>query len=158
MRQMSDNGIRLLTEWEGFETHIYKDAAGLPTIGVGHLLTQDERSSGKIFIDSRRVRYADGLTHDEVLDLFHQDIRPFERTVESGINVPLAEHQFDCLVSFCFNVGPGAFSNSSLRRLLNDGGYEEVPKQLRRWVFAAGKRNRGLVNRRRKEVKLWLGQ
>jgi len=156
-RRISDNGVRLLTQWEGFKTTVYKDVAGLPTIGVGHLLTKDERASGKIGIDGKPIKYAAGLTHDEVLDLLKQDLHTFEIAVEGGVNVPLKENEFDCLVSFCFNVGAKAFLNSTLRRVLNDGGYDEVPNQLRRWVFAAGKKIKGLEKRRENEIKLWKG-
>ncbi len=31
-------GIELLKEYEGFESKIYKDAAGIPTIGYGHVV------------------------------------------------------------------------------------------------------------------------
>jgi len=32
--QMSEHGLGLLEKWEGFELNLYKDSAGLPTIGV----------------------------------------------------------------------------------------------------------------------------
>jgi lysozyme len=44
-----------------------KDVAGLPSIGVGHLLTQNEFSSGKILIQDKVARYADGLTKNQVI-------------------------------------------------------------------------------------------
>ena len=40
--QMSQHGLSLLEQWEGFKLQVYKDSAGLPTIGVGHLLTKSE--------------------------------------------------------------------------------------------------------------------
>ena len=65
--QMSKKGLDLLAQWEGIELKMYKDVAGLPTIGVGHLLTQDELSSGKILIQDKVARYADGLTKNQVI-------------------------------------------------------------------------------------------
>lgn len=53
---------------------MYKDVAGLPTIGVGHLLTQDVLSSGKILIHDKIARYADGLTKKQVIQLLAQDV------------------------------------------------------------------------------------
>ena len=47
---MSESGRKKLAEWEGVRLTLYKDVAGYPTIGVGHLLTKDEISSGKIEI------------------------------------------------------------------------------------------------------------
>lgn len=69
MMKMSDKGKQLLADWEGLELKLYKDVAGLPTIGVGHLLTRSELTSGKIIINSVAVRYADGITKQQALDL-----------------------------------------------------------------------------------------
>ena len=53
--QMSQHGLSLLEQWEGFKLQVYKDSAGLPTIGVGHLLLKSELTSGKININGRDV-------------------------------------------------------------------------------------------------------
>ncbi len=60
--QMSEKDKELLSEWEGVELNVYRDVADLPTIGVGHLLTRDELTSGKISIQGELIKYADGLT------------------------------------------------------------------------------------------------
>jgi lysozyme len=155
--KISENGKKLLAEWEGFETQVYKDVAGLPTIGVGHLLTQDERSSGKIEITGQAVRYSNGITEQQVYDLLDQDLDRFEETVNQRVKVPLEQNQFDALVSFSFNVGVGAFSDSTLLKRLNARDHAEVPNQLRRWVRSGGQVVRGLVNRRELEIQLWNG-
>ena len=63
--------------------------------------------------------------------------------MNDGVKVPLEQDQFDALTSFVFNVGSGAFRDSTLLRLLNEGKYDEVPEQLNRWVKAARARSRG---------------
>lgn len=153
---MSERGKKLLAEWEGFECEVYRDVAGLPTIGVGHLLTKDELASGKIFIRRKPVKYADGLTEQQVLALLAQDLKRLETVVSKSVKVSLSQNQFDALVAFTFNVGGKAFKHSTLLRLLNRGKYEDVPGQLRRWVHSGGQKVRGLVNRREKEITLWL--
>ncbi len=155
---MNPHGIQLLKQWEGFELKVYKDSAGLPTIGVGHLLTKAELSSGKILIKGVTVKYASGLTDQQVEDLLSQDIRPVEEVVNKNVKVELNQNQFNALVSFTFNVGNGAFIQSTLLKLLNQGKHNEVPDQLRRWVRSGGQIVTGLVNRRENEVKLWNGQ
>ena len=137
---ISDKGKRLLAQWEGSEPHVYRDVAGLPTIGVGHLLTQDELSSGKIYIDGEPVRYGEGLTEDQIIALLGQDLERFENCVTDHVQVDLTQNQFDALVSFAFNVGVTAFRNSTLLRRLNQGDYDEVPNQMRRWVHSGGQR------------------
>ena len=152
---MSQNGTKLLAEWEGFETEVYDDAADLPTIGVGHLLTQSERDSGKITIKGQAVDYKQGLSEQQVLDLLAQDLERFEAAVNDAVQVALNQNQFDALVSFAFNVGTQAFKSSTLLKKLNQDLYDEVPAQLRRWNKAGGKVIQGLINRREKEIGLW---
>jgi lysozyme len=156
--QMSQHGIDLLTQWEGFELNVYNDSAGLPTIGVGHLLTRSELTSGKIIIGGVPVKYSGGITQQQAETLLGQDLGPTEAAVNGGVKVTLSQNQFDALTSFTFNVGVGAFTASTLLRLLNQGQYAQVPEQLMRWTRAGGRVVQGLVNRRQNEIKLWNGQ
>ena len=156
--QTSEHGLQLLKQWEGFKLQLYKDSAGLPTIGVGHLLKKDELASGRIVIGGVPVEFEDGLGEEQVTLLLQQDLHPAENAVNSGVKVVLDQNQFDALVSFTFNSGAQAFADSTLLKMLNQGSYDAVPDQLRRWVRAGGKIVQGLVNRRENEIKLWLGQ
>ena len=154
--RLSKRGLDHLVQVEGLRLIAYRDVAGYWTIGVGHLLTDGELESGLLrvgdaFIDWR-VR---GLTHDQALQLLDQDADWAERAVHQLVTVPLTSPQFDALVSFVFNVGPGAFARSTLRRQLNAGDYASVPGQLARWTFAGGRQVRGLVRRRAAEAALW---
>jgi lysozyme len=156
--QMSEHGLGLLEKWEGFELNVYKDSAGLPTIGVGHLLTKSELSSGKIVLNGVPVPYSGGLTNQQVIDLLGQDVKPAELAVNNGVKVPLNQNQFDALVSFTFNVGVAAFTASTLLKVLNQQQYTAVPTQFLRWVRSGGEVVQGLVNRRQNEISLWNGQ
>jgi lysozyme len=155
--QMSEHGRQLLKQWEGFKNKLYNDPAGLPTIGVGHLLTKSELSSGKIVINGVPVEYDVGLSDQQVLDLLSQDVNPAVQLVTNKVTVGLNQNQFDALTSFTFNVGGAAFTGSTLLKLLNQGQYDEVPAQLRRWNKTGGKVIQGLINRRENEIKLWNG-
>jgi len=153
--QVGQNGKNLFKEWEGLVLHEYPDSGGAPTIGIGHLLTRSERTSGKIVIGEQALDYRDGLTEQQCWDLLDQDLDVAERAVNAAVTVALNQNQFDALVSFTFNVGEGAFRGSTLLKLLNQGQYNEVPAQLRRWVRDNGQIVQGLVNRREKEIVLW---
>ena len=153
--QVGQAGKQLFKEWEGLRTHVYLDSGGEPTIGIGHLLTRDERASGKIWINGQPVRYANGLSEQQCWDLLEQDLDIAEAAVNDRVIVPLTQNQFDALVSFAFNVGAEAFRKSTLVRALNQGQYDQVPTQLRRWVRDNGVVVPGLVNRREKEIDLW---
>lgn len=155
MAKMSDNGRALLTQWEGKENRVYCDSAGLPTIGVGHLLTRDEISSGKILIDGMLVKYGNGLADQQIDKLLEQDLAWAESAVNTYIDVELNQNQFDALCSFTFNIGKQAFHSSTLRKVLNQGRYDLVPEQLARWNRSGGKVILGLVNRRNNEITLF---
>lgn len=159
MSVMSDAGLAFLIQREAIKRWMYKDTAGLPTIGIGHLLTKDELSSGKIDIQGERIEWhdEDGLTEVEVKKLFHQDLKKYENAVSKTVIVGLLPNQFDCLVSFCFNTGTEAFSGSTLVKKLNAGDFASIPGELRKWKYSAGKVDKGLINRREKEVELWNG-
>jgi len=141
---------------EGKDKRVYLDSGGEPTIGIGHLLTLSERRSGKLVIGKAVVEYRHGLTDDQVLGLCRQDIRTVVKVVNRGVKVTLTQNQFNALVSFTFNIGNDGFLKSTLLRLLNQSHYENVPTQLRRWKYDNGKVVQGLVNRREKEIQLWL--
>lgn len=149
----SDDGLGALKRREGVVRTMYRDSAGLPSIGVGHLLTKDELSSGKL--SALGVDWHQGLTDAQVDVLLRHDLALAEATVTEAVRVPLAPQQFDTLVSFAFNVGGSAFRGSTLLRLLNGGDYDAVPGQLRRWVHAAGRADPVLAHRREDEVRQW---
>lgn len=139
---ISPNALKLLLEWEGCKLKQYKDSGGLLTIGVGHLIKKGEN-------------FSKGITTSQALDLLADDIKQFEQSINSLVKVPLTQNQFDALVIFCFNIGVGAFTKSTLLRKLNSRLYKEVPYQLSLWTRADGKKVQGLINRRNKEIDLW---
>jgi len=155
---ISNEGIALIRRLEGVGFHAYLDSGGAWTIGVGHLLSKSERSSGKIWIAGKPVKYSAGLADHDITLLLLSDLAKFEKDVNRLVHVPLKQHEYDALVSFVFNIGSGAFTASTLRRMLNAGQHASVPAQMRRWVRDNGKVVPGLVNRREKEIQLWSGQ
>lgn len=142
-----------LIESEGFKLRWYPDSTGYPTIGIGHKLTPSEMSSGKIIIDGKPVRYANGLTEDQVNALMEQDLKKFVDCVNGSVQVSLTQNQFNALVSLAYNIGTGAFTRSTLLKLLNAGHYDLIPEQFRRWKYSGGEPV--LVGRREAEIKLW---
>ena len=152
----SKNLKELLQDWEGLIQSAYADSGGLLTIGIGHLLTKSELMSGKILLPSETIYWQNGLTVAQALDLLGHDIYYTDAAVNNLVRVLVSQNQYDALVSFAYNVGIDAFANSTLLRLLNDGQYDQVPAQLRRWNKVKGKTITGLINRREKEIALWL--
>ena len=153
--QVGQRGKNLFKEWEGLVTHEYLDSGGAPTIGIGHLLTRSERTSGKISVGGQALDYRNGITEQQCWNLLDEDLAGTEAMINETVKVSLNQNQFDALVSFAFNVGDGAFRSSTLLRLLNQAQYDQVPAQLRRWNMDNGQVVQGLINRRNKEIALW---
>lgn len=145
MRHVTKDGINLIKHFEGFEPEIYLDAAGLPTIGYGHLLRAGEAEMFK-----------NGISPEAGEALLIKDVLSAEQAVLRLIHVPLTDGQFDALVSFTFNLGSGALQRSTLRRKINREEHDEVPEQLMRWVWAGGRKLKGLARRREAEVRLYI--
>lgn len=156
--QMDAKGLGLLKKWEGSSNTVYKDSSGYPTIGVGHLLTKAELSSGKIVIGVNTVKTHLPITEDQIVELLAQDLVLCEKSVNTKVKVKLSQNQFNALVSFAFNVGTPSFEASTLLKVLNNGYYDQVPIQLRRWNKSGGKVVQGLINRRENEIALFVGE
>ena len=73
------------------------------------------------------------------------------------IRVPLSQNQFDALTSWVFNLGEGRLQASTLRRVINRGSHSEAPREIRRWVYAGGRKLAGLARRREAEAALYAG-
>lgn len=144
----SNAGIDLIAKFEGFRSLPYNDPVGHCTVGYGHLIhrgncTQSDRNEWGT------------LTPAEGLELLRSDVRHFERAVESLVNVPLTQHQFDALVSFAFNLGAGALGGSTLLKYINRKRWESAAREFGKWVYADGQKLEGLVRRRREEEALF---
>lgn len=162
MLKMSEKGVAHVALVEGCvksgDLHkMYKDIVGLQTLGYGHLLTKSELTSGKVYINSAPVEWKKGLNEKQAQALLDQDLDRFENIVNNVVKVELAQHQFEALVSFVFNIGGSAFQNSTLLKRVNSHDWDDVPNQFMRWVYAGGKKVKGLANRREKEISLWNG-
>lgn len=143
--KISAKGIQLIQHFEGCYLDAYLCPANVWTIGYGH--------TG--MVDGKQIQAGMKITQAKATELLREDMAEFEKHVMRLIDVPLTQSQFDALVSFSFNVGAGALQKSTLRKLLNQGKYQEVPAQLGRWNKANNKVLAGLTRRRKAEGVLW---
>ena len=140
----SDEGFELIKKFEGCELEAYKCAAGVWTIGYGH--TKDVQEG-----DKWTEEKADFMLWRELDD-------EYEHYVNSLVTVPINQCQFDALVSWTYNLGPNNLKKSSMLRVLNEGKYDEVPAQMKRWNKAKGKVLAGLTRRREAEALMFEGK
>ena len=72
-----------------------------------------------------------------------------------GCEVIAPKVEDGAIVSFVFNLGAGSLQRSTLRRKVNRREHEAVPAEFRRWVWAGGRKLKGLMRRREAEAALF---
>lgn len=65
----------------------------------------------------------------------------------------LSANQWAAWLSFAYNLGPGNADN--LLPEINSGNDTALFVRWRKYVYAGGVKNQGLINRREKEIALW---
>lgn len=104
-----------------------------------------------------RRSFDPGIAVTKVSEGFlRKDMNRAEVAVTALSRSDLTDGEFAALVDFTFNVGTGNFERSTLLRVVNNGDYQRVPKEFRKWVLAGGKKFRGLEERREREIKLFF--
>ena len=142
-----NRGIAIIRKYEGLRLQAYICPSGLPTIGFG--ATFYENGSKVQLSDKITRERADQLLFFQV-SLFTGEVR---RTVKSNLN----DNQLGALVSFCFNVGGGAFSRSTLAKKANANPNDPtIRNEFMRWTRGGGKVLPGLVKRREEEANLYF--
>lgn len=133
----SESLIQKLKEFEGLRLRAYLDAAGVPTIGYGH---------------TAGVTMGDRITEYWADQLLRKDVAAVTRDINQ-LGIVRTQGQLDALVSFAFNLGIGHLLRSTLLRAIRDGrSMRQIRKEFTRWVYAGGKRLKGLEKRRQWEA------
>lgn len=155
--KISSKGLGVIKFYESCRLKAYPDpgTGGAPwTIGWGH--TGPEVVPGLVW------------TQEQADAQLLLDVASRESAVFSAFG-PLPQGQFDALVSFLFNVGPGrknvkdglfmlkSGQPSTLCRLTKAGDTVGASKQFKLWNKAAGKVMNGLTKRRESERQLFIG-
>jgi lysozyme len=147
---VSKAAIALIKHHEGVRNRPYRCPANLWTVGVGHLI-----GDGKHLPDSWNRTFSEA----EIDGILKSDLRRFELGVHKMLpNVPLRQHEFDAIISFCFNLGLGCFQRSTLRQALLRGDKKAAMESLVKYCRAGGKILKGLQIRRLDERALFEGK
>jgi lysozyme len=136
----NEAGIFLIKSFEGFSATPYYCPAGILSIGYG---------------STKGVQLGDVITEAQAEELLRKDVSHAEYWVNRLITRELNENQFSALVSFTFNLGSGRLQGSTLRIKLNRDGVEGLENEFLKWVYAGGRKLRGLLNRRIAEAELF---
>lgn len=104
------------------------------------------------------VKCGDRTTPPKALARALTDVQKFEGAVKRCVTVPLHQYEYDAYISLSYNIGSGAFCNSTLVRKLNVGDYVAACEQILVWDKFKGKPLRGLTIRRQSEYRQCMGE
>ncbi len=138
----SRDGLALTQLFEGDILTAYQDQKGVWTIGYGH---------------TAGVQPGQTITQDQAVEFLMNDVSSAVACVNKIVTVVLTQSQFDALVDFTFNLGPGNFSSSTLLRDINAGSFPAAVAQFDIWDHCGGVVNAGLLRRRQAEAAEFSG-
>ena len=142
--KLSQRGIDLIKQFEGYSSKAYPDPAtgGAPwTIGYG---TTNGVKPGMV------------ITAEKAVKMLRDDMAKFESGVSSLVTAPTTQGQFDAMVSLAYNIGLGNFGKSTLLKKHNARCYTCAADQFRVWNRANGKVMNGLTKRRAAERQVYM--
>lgn len=130
-----------IAKHEGVSLTAYNDPVRIPTICYGY---------------THNVKLGDTATPDQCAYLLKTETYKYLAAVDKYITAQMPDTRRAALTSFAYNVGIENFKNSTLRKKMNAGDTRGACDELLRWVYAKGKRLRGLERRRHNERDLCL--
>ena len=139
--KVSSKGLELIKEFEGFSSVAYLCSAKKATIGYGNTFWED----------GTPVKIGDQISKERAETLLKHVVDNFSVAVEVDIKIEVTQNQFDAMVSLAYNIGLGAFKNSTLLRQLNRGNFVGASQEFLRWNKSNGKPLLGLTRRRERE-------
>lgn len=140
-------GSELIRNEEGFSSSPYYDSAHIATIGYGFTY----------YPNGRRVTMQDSpITEEEAIGILEILLSHYEVAVDSMTRDDITQNQFNALVSFTYNVGIKALQTSHLLRAVNINPNDpNIHFEFEKWIYSGGKKNKGLMNRRIKEINMY---
>jgi len=142
MASMSEKGIQHLKLAEGFRLLAYPDG-GRYAIGYGHNP------------ENRSIKKGQKITQAQADSFLRSDLAWAEKAVTQrlkGRKVP--QHQFDALVDYTYNRGPGNLDKSGIMGRVREGDVAGAAKLIRSTGTMGGKLN----GRRTAQAKMFLGE
>lgn len=137
----------LIRKYEGCKLKAYKCSAGKNTIGFG----------ATFYEDGSAVQIGDTITQERADKLFVILLDQFAAQLRPLITATVNDNQFGALLSFAYNAGIGAFSKSTLRKVVNANPNNQVIRlEFMKWTKAGGKVLLGLQRRRAAEADLYF--
>jgi lysozyme len=131
---ISPDAKQRLKKIEGFSATPYWDEKGW-SVGYGHFTGNQKYS----------------VTQEKAEQLLIEDIQKAGKAIAANVVVPITQNQFDSLVHFAFNLGPGYLNpqkNTFIRLINANSSSNEIREWWLKYNKASQKFNQGLYDRR----------
>lgn len=139
--------LPLIEEFEGFSAHPYVCPAGVWTIGFGSTTDEDGNP-----ITAETAPWTRQRAEARMLTI----LAAISKRLDANVHVVLNAHQKAALLSFCYNLGTGAFLKSTMFHMIQASRITAAAGQFDLWVHGGGVVLPGLVKRRAAEKALYL--
>lgn len=138
--------MSLVVRFEGLHLRPYLDPVGIPTIGLGTT----------VYPNGRRVTLLDSaISEEEAIILAKWYLRsnclPVILKVCPELDTP---EKLAAILDWSYNLGVSRLYASTMRRRINQKRWSDVRYEITRWVYARGRKLRGLELRRAAEAAL----
>lgn len=147
----STDCLELTKYFEGCKLESYQDSGGVWTIGYG----------ATRYLNGQMVGPNETINQELADEMLYRQLRIYSGYVDdylSGIN--LNQHQYDALVDFCYNRGPGNFHKSRLFQLVSINPNSPIIRSAfcdhENCIDAKGDFLEGLSTRRKSESYLYF--
>lgn len=139
--RISEVGLEIIGNSEGCRQSPYTCPSGLATNGIGNT-----HGVGN-----------EVISLEQVATDWVKNIQESERCIsqaETAAGKTMTQGQFDAFTSFSFNTGCSRFmqnqdgSSTRIYRYITKGDFAKACKELPKWVYGAGVKLPGLINRR----------
>lgn len=127
--------------YEGTRHTAYQDSVGVLTICQGH---------------TKGVHAGDTATDKQCEAYLKSDMAEAYSYVNRCIDATVSIKTAAAFTDAAYNLGPAVVCGSTLQRKANAGDIRGACNELPRWIYAGGKKLKGLVKRRASERELCL--
>lgn len=91
------------------------------------------------------------ITESQASALLLEQLQTYMSAVEAGLKVPQSQHQWDALISICYNIGTAGFAGSTFLKRINAGSpIQAICEAIAWWNKPAV-----IIGRRNKEIALY---
>lgn len=141
MYNVTTETLNLIKQFEGYRSKAYKCAGGVWTIGYGTTK-----------LHNRPVREGDTITEKLATEYLKEYVKDLAKELCS-LNRSFNQNEVTALLSFIYNCGLGR----TMTKAIESGDRNKIIETMSLYVNAGGKRNEGLVMRRKKEIEIFRG-